>query len=76
MTDDAVKNKNTGQRSLLAPSVRHRAQRGYPWKLNTPLAMALAGGSLGVWAQETNQIEQLQRQMEQMQANFDRVARE
>ena len=52
------------------------AKLGGSMKLNTLLAMALAGGSLGVWAQDTNQIEQLKRQLEQMQANFDRVARE
>jgi len=52
------------------------ANLGRTMKLNMLLAMALAGGSLGVWAQETNPIEQLQRQMEQMQAHFDRIARE
>jgi len=37
---------------------------------------ALVLGATAIQAQETNQLNQLQRQLEQMQANFDRVVRE
>src|SRR5262245_46473746 len=40
------------------------------------MAVALVLDACALQAQETNQIEQLKRQLEQMQQNFDRVVRE
>jgi uncharacterized coiled-coil protein SlyX len=42
----------------------------------TALVFALGLGAGALPAQETNQIEQLKQQLEQMQSNFDRVVRE
>lgn len=40
------------------------------------LVLALTAGATSVRAQETNQVEQLQKQLSQMQENFERVQRE
>src|SRR4051794_3897645 len=40
------------------------------------LSSALCVGAMNLSAQETNDVEQLKRQLQQMQENFDRVQRE